>query len=153
MNAVSPTRSTRTSLALSCWQTAGVARTSMMSKSKYEKSGELNGFTNPSMRLDANRPNFAGYHKLARRVGIGRLFNGCLANQTSTTRFRIRGDGFDVWSTKVTQSKRTLNDRICRCRRFCHPHSTALRAEANRINHLGGVLFGQKTSPPHPTSP
>jgi hypothetical protein len=33
-------------LALSCWLIAGVARTNMMSKSKYEKSAELSGFKN-----------------------------------------------------------------------------------------------------------
>src|ERR1700730_1395238 len=46
MNAVSPTRSTRTLLALSCWHSAGVAMANMMSRSKYEKSAELDGFKN-----------------------------------------------------------------------------------------------------------
>src|ERR1700687_992555 len=46
MNAVSPTRSTRTLLALSCWHSAGVAMANRMSKSKYEKSAEFDGFKN-----------------------------------------------------------------------------------------------------------
>src|ERR1700675_3647185 len=46
MNAVSPTRSTRTLLALSCWHSAEVSRANMMSKSKYEKSTELDSFKN-----------------------------------------------------------------------------------------------------------
>src|ERR1700675_3535638 len=46
MNAVSPTRSTRTVLALSCWHSAEVAMANMRSRSKYEKSAELDGFKN-----------------------------------------------------------------------------------------------------------
>src|SRR3981081_959587 len=47
MNAVSPTRSTRTLLALSCWQTAGVARTSIARTSMSKRtSAELSGFKN-----------------------------------------------------------------------------------------------------------
>src|SRR3981189_2001822 len=67
MNAVSPTRSTRTLPALSCWHNAGVAMANMMSKSKYEKSTELDGFKNGLHGIGSEPgPNFAGYHKMGR---------------------------------------------------------------------------------------
>src|SRR4030081_282174 len=67
MNAVSPTRSTRTLPALSCWHSAGVAMANMMSKSKYEKSTELDGFKNGLHGSGSEPgPNFAGSPKMGR---------------------------------------------------------------------------------------
>jgi hypothetical protein len=46
----------------------------MMSKSKYEKSTELDGFKNGLHGIGSEPgPNFAGYHKMGRRIGLGRL--------------------------------------------------------------------------------
>src|ERR1700674_5000258 len=46
MNAVSPTRSTRTLLALFCWHSAGVATASMSTSESEKTSAELSGFKN-----------------------------------------------------------------------------------------------------------
>src|ERR1700676_3617624 len=83
MNAVSPTRSTRTLLALSCWHSAGVAMANRRSKSKYEKSAEFDGFKNwppcGSMPTDqtpqATTNRLSGGLRNGRRGGRERLFD------------------------------------------------------------------------------
>src|ERR1700676_681010 len=79
MKAVSPTRSTRTLLALSCWHSAGVAMAKIVRTSmRKRRSTELNGFKNGLHGIGSEPgPNFAGYHKRARGVGIGRRAKRC----------------------------------------------------------------------------